>query len=91
MYLVRACLVLSALLLAGCGSYDPQMQVDHTTDKYKSDLEACRTSSSHAVYLQNAGSPGTWIISPIIGPPKVRAAIRSCMQGKGYSLNPSDS
>jgi hypothetical protein len=90
MYLVRACLLLSALLLGGCGSYDPPIQGDHTTDKYKSDLQACRTSSSHAVYLQNAGDPGTWIISPITGPPMVRAAIRNCMQGKGYALNASN-
>jgi hypothetical protein len=42
------------------------------------------------VYLQNAGDPGTWIISPITGPPMVRAAIRNCMQGKGYALNASN-
>jgi hypothetical protein len=89
MHLIRTCLVVSALLLSGCGSYDPPVQGDHTSDKYKSDLEACRTSSHHAVYLQNAGDIGTWIISPIIGPPKVRAGIRSCMQGNGYVLTGS--
>jgi hypothetical protein len=84
----RRSLIASALLigLSGCGSYDPPVRGDHTSDHYKSDLEACRTSSSHSVYLRNARSPGTWIISPITGPPAVRAAIRTCMQGKGYVL-----
>jgi hypothetical protein len=84
----RTYLIVPALLLglSGCGAYDPPVAGDHASDKYKSDLEACRTSSHHAVYLKNAGSPGTWIISPITGPPAVRAAIRTCMQGKGYVL-----
>ena len=86
MHLIRASLILSALLLSGCGSYDPPIQGDHNAAKYKSDLEACQTSAHHAVYLQNAGDPGTWIISPITGPPKVRAGIRSCMQKKGYVM-----
>jgi hypothetical protein len=87
MHLLRATFI-SALLLgvSGCGSYDPPVKGDHASDKYKSDLEACRTSSHHAVYLKNASSPGTWIISPITGPPEVRAGIRTCMQGKGYVL-----
>ena len=80
-------LIVPVLLgLSGCGPYDPPFQGDHASEKYKSDLEACRTSSSHAVYLKNAAAPGTWIISPITGPPAVRAAIRTCMQGKGYVL-----
>jgi hypothetical protein len=85
-------LVAPALLLglSGCGSYDPPVQADHTSEHYKADLEACRTSSAHAVYIKNAGSPGTWIISPIIGPPKVRAGIRACMAGKGYALQKSE-
>jgi hypothetical protein len=86
---IRPAMIAAALLLGGltaCGSYDPPIQADHTSEKYKSDLEACRTSSSHAVYLKNAAHPGSWIISPITGPPAVRAAIRTCMQGKGYVL-----
>jgi hypothetical protein len=84
----RAFVVIPALLLgvSGCGSYDPPVQGDRTSDHFKADLEACRTSSSRAVYLKNASSLGTWIISPITGPPAVRAAIRTCMQGKGYVL-----
>jgi hypothetical protein len=84
----RAALVIPALLLSvsGCASYDPPVRGDHLSDHYKADLEACRTSSSHAVYLRNADNPWSWMISPITGPPKVRAAIRTCMQGKGYAL-----
>jgi hypothetical protein len=84
----RALVIVPALLLglAGCGSYDPPVQGDRTSEHYKSDLEACRTSSSHAVYLKNADNPWSWMISPITGPPAVRAAIRTCLQGKGYKL-----
>lgn len=83
----RAALIIPALLfgVSGC-SYDPPVRGDHMSDHYKADLEACRTSSSHAVYLKNADNPWTWMISPITGPPKVRAAIRTCMQAKGYVL-----
>jgi hypothetical protein len=83
--------LLILLTVAGCGEYDPPIQGDHTADRYKTDLEACRKTSSHAVYLKNAAAPGTWIISPIIGPPKVRAAIRACMQAKGYQLEKPES
>ena len=70
--------------LSACSPYDPPMQGDHATDKYKDDLEKCRTTSREAVRIRNADTPWTWIISPFTGPPEVRAAIRSCMQGKGY-------
>ena len=84
---LRFLMLAAALLgLSRCGDYDPPVRADHASDQYKSDLEACRKSSSHAVYLRNAGSPGPWIISPITGPPAVRAAIRTCMSGKGYAL-----
>jgi hypothetical protein len=84
---LRSLVVATLLLgLSGCGSYDPPVQGDHASENYKTNLEACRKSSSHAVYLKNAASPGTWIISPITGPPRVRAEIRSCMVGKGYTL-----
>jgi hypothetical protein len=72
--------------LSACSPYDPPIQGDHATDKYKDDLEKCRTTSREAVRIKNADTPWTWIISPFTGPPAVRAAIRSCMQGKGYVL-----
>jgi hypothetical protein len=92
MLLLRTCLIVPALLLglSGCGDYDPPVVGDHAADKYKTDVEACRTSSHHAVYLRNARSPGTWIISPITGPPAVRAAVRACMQDKGYVIVTKD-
>jgi len=89
---LRPTIALSVLLLglSACAAYDPPVRADHASDRYRSDLEACRTSSSHSVYLKNAATPGTWIISPITGPPMVRAAIRACMQAKGYTLeNPN--
>ena len=72
--------------VAGCSAYDPPVQGDHASANYKTDLEACRQTSSHAVYLRNARAPGPWMISPITGPPAVRAAIRTCMTSKGYVL-----
>jgi hypothetical protein len=72
--------------LGGCAAYDPPVQGDHTSEKYKTDLETCRTTSTEAVRLKNAATPQSWIISPITGPPEVRAAIRTCMAGKGYVL-----
>jgi len=85
---VRAILLVPALLVgvSGCASYDPPVQGDHTSDAYKSNLEKCRDSSTEAVRRKNAGTPGTWIISPFTGPPEVRAAIRTCMAAKGYVL-----
>lgn len=87
---LRAALVLPVLSLglSGCAAYDPPVLGDHASDKYKTDLQACRTSSTESVRLKNARTPGSWIISPYTGPPQVRAAIRACMQGKGYVLEP---
>ncbi len=89
--LPRAVILLPALLLGvnGCAPYDPPVQGDHAAAKYQTDLAACRKEVGHAVYLKNASTPQTWIISPIIGPPKVRKGIRTCMVGKGYVLEKS--
>lgn len=56
------------------------------SEHYKDDLEKCRTTSTESVRLKNAATIEKWIISPITGPPAVRAAIRTCMEGKGYVL-----
>jgi hypothetical protein len=86
MQLIPAALAIPILLfgLSGCGSYDPPIQGDHASEKYKTDLEACRTSSTETVRRKNADTPWTWIKSPFTGPPAVRAAIRTCMASKGY-------
>jgi hypothetical protein len=83
-----AALVIAALLpgLIGCADYDPPVLGDHTSEQYKADLEKCRTTSTEAVRLRNAATLERWIISPITGPPAVRAAIRTCMEGKKYVL-----
>jgi hypothetical protein len=85
---LRTSVVIAAVLLgvSGCADYDPPVQADHTSEQYQGDLAKCRTSSTEAVRLKNAATPEKWIISPITGPPAVRAAIRQCMQGKGYVL-----
>jgi hypothetical protein len=91
MFSSRAMFIITTLLIgvSGCAAYDPPVRGDHLSDHYKADLEACRASSSHAIYLKNADNPWSWIISPITGPPKVRAEIRTCMLGKGYVLDNS--
>ena len=63
---------------------------DHASERYKDDLEKCRTTSAESVRLKNAGTPERWIISPITGPPAVRAAIRICMEKKGYVLEKTE-
>ena len=89
--LLQVFLIVPALLLGtGCSTYDPPVEGDHTSEKYKADLETCRATSTEAVRLKNAATPGRWIISPITGPPAVRAAIRTCMVGKGYVLQKTD-
>jgi hypothetical protein len=89
---LRAFLIVPALLIgvSACAPYDPPVEGDHSSEKYKADLENCRVTSTEAVRLKNAGTPQTWVISPITGPPAVRAATRTCMQGKGYVLNAGD-
>jgi hypothetical protein len=88
----RITVVMSLLLagLGGCAAYDPPVQGDRTSEKYKTDLETCRTTSQEAVRRKNAATPQSWIISPITGPPEVRAAIRTCLAGKGYVLEKTD-
>jgi hypothetical protein len=89
--LLHVSLIVPALLLgAGCSTYDPPVEGDHTSGKYKADVETCRTTSTETVRLKNAATQGRWIISPITGPPAVRAAIRTCMVGKSYVLQKTD-
>jgi hypothetical protein len=71
---------------SGCVAYDPPVQGDRTSEKYKADLEKCRATSAEAVRLKNASTPQSWIISPFTGPPAVRAATLKCMAGEGYAL-----
>ena len=83
-------LVIALVILlgtSGCSSYDPPVQGDHTSARYKSDLQQCRATSAETIRLKNADTPSSWILSPFTGPPKVRAAIRTCMAGKGYPLD----
>ena len=89
--LLQVFLIVPALLLGtGCSTYVPPVEGDQTSEKYKADLETCRATSTEAVRLKNAATPGRWIISPITGPPAVRAAIRTCMVSKGYVLQKTD-
>ena len=88
---LRAFLIIPILLGASaCAPYDPPVQGDHTAEQYKADLEKCRTTSTESVRLKNAANERTWVISPFTGPPAVRAAIRTCMAGKGYTLEKTD-
>jgi hypothetical protein len=92
MKLLHVALIMSALLFGagGCSAYDPPVEGDHTSEKYQAEVATCRTASTETVRLKNAATPGRWIISPITGPPAVRAAIRTCMVSKGYVLQKTD-
>jgi hypothetical protein len=83
-------IVLALLGVSACGSYDPPVVGDHTTEKYQADLDKCQSTSTEAVRLKNAATLERWVISPFTGPPAVRAAIRTCMQGKGYALEQAE-
>lgn len=84
--MIRVALLLSAVLvtLASCGTYDPPFRGNHASPRYQADLAQCRASSRRTVRLKNAATPRTWILSPFTGPPETRAAIRRCMEAKGY-------
>jgi hypothetical protein len=79
----------AVMLLAGCADYEPPVVGDQTSETYRTDLEKCRSASTEAVRLKNADNPGSWVISPFTGPPAVRAAIRTCLVGKGYEMAPA--
>ena len=85
-------LLFCALLFCstGCSEYDPPVQGDHTSDKYKADLEKCRVISTETVRLKNAATPQSWILSPFTGPPEVHGLIRKCMADKGYVVGKTD-
>jgi hypothetical protein len=86
---LRTCLMIPALLIgiSGCASpYDPPVKGDRTSERYKTDLEKCRTSSAESVRLKNAATPWTWMKSPFTGPPEVRAELRTCLEHKGYVM-----
>ena len=82
-----AVLAVISMGLAGCSvPYDPPVQGDHASARYKADLGKCRSESAERVRIKNADTPTTWIKSAFTGPSEVRAAIRACMQAKGYPL-----
>lgn len=91
MHSFRVPLIVLALLgVSACGSYDPPVVGDHATEKYQADLEKCQSTSTEAVRLKNAATLESWVISPFTGPPAVHAAIRTCMQSKGYTLEQAE-
>ena len=78
--------ILAALLpLAACATYDPHMAGAHPSSQYVADLASCRTVSREQVRQDNARFVWRWIGSAYYGPGEVRAAVRSCMEGKGYA------
>ena len=84
---LRHALTLAALLpLAACASYNPHMMGAHPAAQYDSDLASCRTVSREQVREENAKFVWRWIGSAYYGPGEVRAAVRSCMEGKGYAV-----
>jgi len=82
----RIVVLLGLLAVTGCYSYEPRVETDRAAPKYQADLAACQETSVDAVNKRNAKSGLDWFSSPMRRPFQIRAAIRSCIRGKGYAV-----
>ncbi len=75
------------LALGACAAYDPPVRADRAAPAYQADLAACREETATAVDLQNAKTVFAWVSSPVRRPGQVRAGVRACLAGRGYTLD----
>ena len=76
-----------ALAVAGCvSSYAPTVQGADAAPGYQKDLAACQEESTAALDKRNAKTGLAWFASPVRNPFQVRPMIRSCLRGKGYTV-----
>lgn len=83
---MKRIVLLSVLAVAGCYGYAPPVQTDTAAPQYQADLAECQDQSVDAVNKRNAKSGLDWFSSPVRRTFQIRAAIRSCITAKGYSL-----
>ena len=84
--LARLPAILAGFLTLGACTYDPPVQADHASAKYRTELKQCRDTVDPKVELQGRSTFPGFLISPFTNPPRERAGIRACMVGKGYAL-----
>lgn len=80
--MIRRCLLL--LLLAGCAAYDPPMVGDHTTLRYRQDLDRCRKQASAAATRAANATPQSAIRAVFASDQPARQQMIECMQSRGY-------
>ncbi len=76
-------LLLSALVLAGCG-YTPPGGTDTQAPRFKADADACGASAPGAVNARNAKTGLAWFASPVTRWWQIGTAENDCMAGKGW-------
>ncbi len=81
---MKRALVLSGVVLSGC-AYEPAIQ-DRSAPSYQADLQSCQDSGPAEVNARNAKTGLAWFSSPVRRPFQIRAAVRACMEGKGYKV-----
>ncbi len=84
--MIRRCAIATLLVLAGCASYDPPMQGDHSTARYKLDLQKCQKEASATATRAANASPQSALLAVFQSREPERADIRTCMVSRGYHM-----
>jgi len=75
--------VLALALAAGC-SYQPPASANRNSPKFQADLTECRQTGDKQAHHAVISRFPLFITYPVSLPLKRRAAVRSCMEAKGY-------
>ena len=78
-------LLILSTVLAGCGGYAPRV-TSTASPTYQTDLVSCQDTSAAEVNRRNAKTGLAWFSSPFRRTFQIHAAIRGCMEAKGYTL-----
>ena len=82
-FMLRSLLLISALLVAGCG-YSPPGRTDTQAPGYKADLAACEAATPSAVNARNAKTGLAWFASPVTRWSQIGEGMNACMADKGW-------
>ncbi len=80
----RLCLALVALL-AGCATYDPPVDGDRGSAKYKADLARCQTEASRTASRKANATPSTAFMALFGSGEQERQDLTICMQAHGFA------
>jgi hypothetical protein len=81
-------LILVAVLLLGACAYDPPVKADHDAVKYKSDLAKCQKQGAKTAAYTSAATPSSMVMALFKSSEPERQDVRTCMQSRGYVLQP---